>query len=158
MMLIEIIVYIALFSFMMVVTMSSIVQLWHLVTKYHKKSVALINLTAAHDLFVDDVRHAPTDLSAWKVTSPTELIWQQFDGTHRGWLYEKNSLFRIEGTYTHRWYATTKNIVAADIKKIAFCCHLDKKKTAMTRVDISLEDDYHTIDAYAVPLQQLLYR
>ncbi len=151
--LIELIIYLALFTFIAMASMNFIVRFWHISLQYQKKQVSLINLMAAHDLLLYDIRHAPDSKTAWKVQKETELIWQQ-DTTDIGWLYEKEALFRIEGIYKAKeevWHTKTKNLVVPALKSVLFTYHGNGQ---VRWVDFSFIDAYHTINARAILLER----
>ena len=154
--LIELMIYLALITFIMLASISLIVRFWQTSMWYQKKQVALITIIAAHDLLSDDIWRAPCIKTAWKVQKKTELVWQREDGTYIGWLYEKKSLFRIEGMYKEKegaWHKKTKNVVVLVLKDILFKCQNNED---VESVDFSLMDDYYTIDARAIPLERLI--
>lgn len=154
--LIELIVYLALFTFIAMASISFITRFWQTSMQYQKRQVSLINLMAAHDLLCNDIRHAPRNKTAWKMRHATELIWQRQDGIDIGWLYENEALFRSEGLYNEKegiWHKRTKNLVAPALQKVLFTCHGNED---IAWVDFSLIDAYHTIDARVILLQQLM--
>lgn len=153
--LIELLIYLTLFTIMTMVMMHWVVHLWHTCMQYEKMRTSLINLTAAHDLFVYDIYYAPSAKIAWKVQTAHCLIWHQNE-KDIGWLYEQGKLFRIEGMYQESqaiWRKKTKNIVASSMKNVTFTCHGD---TEIAWIDIHMIDTYHTIDTRILLAQRYI--
>ncbi len=82
----------------------------------------VINAYMAHDIFMRDARMSPTRESAWKKITLTELIWHTKDHDI-GWIFEHNTLIRIEGQYNRQrqtWRKKTRSIVAQHIASVTF--------------------------------------
>ncbi len=153
-MLIELLIYLALFAFITVIGMEWITSVWTRSLAYEKKRLSLLNLSAAHDLLSHDLRYAPASSKSWKVQEPHELIWQQASHGDIGWVYEESNLFRSEGIYKkqeERWIKRTKNLVAVGVKNVIFTC---PRAAEIKWIDVTLVDAHHTVDSRLFLLQR----
>lgn len=139
MLLIELLLYLTLFTGMALVTMRWAVGMWQISYHMQKKRTALLHIISAHDLLVHDLQQVLPD--AWQLHESTCLIWQGLD-EDKGWLYEKESLWRIQGIYNNpekQWYKKSKNLVAPGLKKVHFTYR-------GAWIDCTLENEYYAIN------------
>lgn len=139
--LVELMVYLVLFTGITIATIRWAAGVWQTSCYFQQRRIALINLMAAHDLLVHDIQQAPKDAQKWKLYTPHCLIWQgSVDDI--GWLYDKESLWRIQGIYTKgQWHKKSKNLAAPAIKKVCFTYHAGDNPW----IDCTLENSYGAI-------------
>ncbi|MCX5922020.1 MAG: hypothetical protein NTX86_01700 [Candidatus Dependentiae bacterium] len=120
--LVECVIYCGLFSMMMMVLFNWMIPM-HMRLKASSSRIAkLIELYAACDVLTRDIRMASANTDQWKKVTEQELIWHS-RGVDIGWSFEKNSLFRSEGTYnasSQSWVKKTKNLIADNVDTVKF--------------------------------------
>ncbi len=153
---IEFLVYLAIFSLIIMISMDWIVRLWQTCLFYSKKRVCLVNLSAAHDMLIRDLQNAPSSAANWKMKTTSQLIWTASTKKDICWMYENNTLVRIEGSYNEKkkqWKKKTKNLVASSIKKANFTC---KEEGQIGYVDFTIADAYYTMNNSVMLLKRSL--
>jgi len=99
-----------------------VAQLWPFYMKQTKKTTTLINLYTAHDVFIRDIKEAPSSRKHWKKINPHELIWHVAHNDI-GWAIDKGALIRQEGRYdtnTMEWHNKTKSLIVPNITTVLF--------------------------------------
>lgn len=116
-MLIEFLVYLALFSIIMLALMGMVAQLWIPAMGYTKKQTCRIDLVTAHDCFIRDIKMAKAEKKFWKIISFNALVFTS--GEHDvGWLIKEGNLIRIEGIFDSKKAAWDKQVKSLIVKKI----------------------------------------
>ena len=118
----EAVCYVALSTLIVFFLMQCIVTTTLSLKKVCTSNAAFCQLFAAHHLLEFDLQSAPQSLRDWKLISDSALVWKgaQID---RGWLFEKNKVSRIHGTYNaseQKWTKKVKHIVARGIDRLQF--------------------------------------
>jgi hypothetical protein len=126
-MLMEFLIYLALFTVIMLALMGMVAQLWIPAMSYTKKQSCRIDLVTAHDCFMRDVKNAKAEKTSWKIISSNTLIFTA--GDHDiGWTVKEGDLIRIEGTFNVKkatWQKATKSLIVKDIDKTIFAINGD---------------------------------
>lgn len=156
--LIECICYIALFSLIMVFFLRYVVSTTLHIKKITKDVVSLSHAMAAQQLLEHDIWSAPSISTDWKLIADKSLIWKTNEGD-RGWLFEKNNLYRIHGAYDdfeHQWTKKIKHVVARAIESVHFTVFYKgfelNKTVSAVQFSIAMQGDTHSI-MHTVALQ-----
>ncbi len=148
--LLEVIIYILLFSFITLATSLWIARLWQFCVAKEKKQVSLITLYCAHDILSRDICNAPADKTKWKENNETCLIWHTQKGDI-GWTQDDGQLVRIEGRYNKKqkkWTKKTKNKLATT-KRVQFKVVGD---TYIDYVEFTIADDITSVKNIVSPI------
>lgn len=118
----EFIVYLGLFSIIILALTGMVAQLWVPAMHYTKKQTSYVDLAAAHDCFIRDVKKAKAEKIFWKKISPDALIFNT--GTHDiGWLIKEGNLIRLEGSFNQKkaiWDKKTMSLIVRNIDVAQF--------------------------------------
>ncbi len=141
--LLEFLVYFMLLSFLATTIFSWLAHSHHTLKNRSRQATELLQLYAAHDVLVRDLRAAPALREHWKKIHTKELIWHV--GNHDvGWRVEDKKLLRLEGRYDaekQQWMKKTKSVVAD--KVAAFVCLCEQGNAAgyqvVERVDFEIQ-------------------
>lgn len=102
----------------------------------HSESVKLfMQLQSAQDALMRDLYSASSDVAAWKILSPEEIVFKN-NGDDIGWSVRDNALYRVAGTYdqqTKAWSRTTKSLIAMDIRECFFTMKYDDRDSKKIR-------------------------
>ena len=120
------------FLFIMLVTT---VFRWFTITHQQAMSVmrSPMHLACALDMFVRDVRMAPSSAHAWKKVTDDELIWQG-NGQDIGWHIFQGMLWRYQGSYNasnDTWRKKSKNVVAHIPSSLAFKVYVETHESVL---------------------------
>ena len=102
----------------------------------------LAEVHTAADLFARDMRSAPPGYGSWKVLHARELVWLQGTGAI-GWLYKKNKVWRLIGTFDEMrgiWTKKAKSLVARGVDSCRFSPRrrFDRGNEGIAAFDIEL--------------------
>lgn len=118
----EFLVYLALFTVIMLALTGMVTQLWIPAMSYTKKQSCRIDLVTAHDCFIRDVKTAKAEKSSWKTISSNMLIFSA--GDHDvGWTVKEGDLMRIEGAFNLKkgtWEKPIKSLIVKNVDKVFF--------------------------------------
>ena len=152
--LIELLIYLTLFSFIAMASVHFMVNLWNTMIKVGKKRFSLITLCTAHDVLLRDLERAPCQKEAWKQRLSSSIIWHQHNKQcDIGWVYEKKSLVRLEGNYDitkKRWHKKVQNLIAPAVKK--FNCMWHEHDGKIDRIDFEITDELYSMSNRAILL------
>jgi hypothetical protein len=116
-MLMEFIIYLGLFSIIMLALTGMVAQLWAPAMHYSKKQTSCIDLVTAHDCFIRDVKKAKAEKIFWKKISPDALIFNI--GTHDiCWSVKEGNLIRLEGSFDQKQAIWDKKIRSLIVRNI----------------------------------------
>ncbi len=144
----EFLIYLALFSIIVAISVTGFSHLWITCMDYSNKRVSVINLYTAHDLLARDIRAAPADKKQWKCMTPSSIIWHATNKKDIGWAQEGSNLVRIEGIYAatqKKWKKKTKNIVAKSMQTVRFDCVGNEADEKIDRVSYTIADKRESI-------------
>jgi len=112
--LMELLTYLALFSFLIVVLMRSLGFTTQKLNTEMQHAYALTQLYATGQLMLRQLECAPTDQSDWYCMQDDQIVWHVGD-KEIGWCFEDNTLMRKEGRYDHerQQWIKKKSIVGA---------------------------------------------
>ena len=116
--LISFLLYLTLFSMIMLFICHIIVSLIIPSFTNIRHTQSIIAMHVATDIFVRDIHNIDKSV-IWKHTIPTEIIWHT-GKQDIGWRLQDTCLERIEGVYNNGWKDKTVSIVANGIRNIDF--------------------------------------
>ncbi len=117
---IEVLIYLCLFAVIATASASWIAHLWTMFVNQSGKRTTLLNLYSAHDVIMRDARSAPQDPSKWKKRDTNFILWNCGE-KDIGFMVEKDSLMRVEGTFDgERWQRVTKSVLIKPIEQVSF--------------------------------------
>jgi len=113
--------------------------------EHARRARQLAEVYTAADLFARDIRSAPSGYGCWKVLHTQELVWLQGVGA-LGWLYKKNKLWRVSGTYDEMrgtWSKKAKTLVARKLESCRFLPRrrFDRGNEGIAAFDLELASD-----------------
>ena len=121
-MLMEFLIYLALFAVIMLALMGMVAQLWIPAMSHTKRQSCRIDLVTAYDCFIRDVKTAQAEKTSWKIISANAIVFTA--GDHDiGWTVKEGNLIRIEGTFNVKkatWQKATKSLIIKNIDKTIF--------------------------------------
>ena len=120
--LIELLVYLVIFSSFIVLFMRTIVFSVHQLGIQNNQAYAVAQLYATEQQMIRDFERAPAGETDWNCVADTQVVWHA-ENTDIGWCFENNMLVRREGIYDtekQQWKKKTTNIGAKNIEKGSF--------------------------------------
>ncbi len=120
--LIELLVYLILFSFFIVLFMRTFAFSTHQLGVQNNQAYAVVQLYATEQQMIRDFEKAPTGETDWKCVADTQVIWHA-GSTDIGWCFENNTLVRKAGTYNtekQQWKKKTTTLGVKNIRKGSF--------------------------------------
>ncbi len=121
-MLMEFLVYLAIFSIIMLALSGMVAKLWIPAMECTRKQTCCIDLVTAHDCFTRDIRIAKAEKKFWKHMSEQAIVFKS-GWRDVGWCVKDGDLIRIVGTFNQKkneWDKQAKSLIVKKIDQISF--------------------------------------
>lgn len=125
----ECVISLAVLAMIAFLTHTLLFRSWQFCTNRSQHCFAVMELYAAHDAMVHDMRWAPGDKTLWKRYEPRELVWSISDKDIGYSVSKDNALIRTEGKFNmteKKWHNAVKSTLAKAITNLTFTRSSDK--------------------------------
>lgn len=148
--LIEFIIYLMLFSIIVLLTSQWLVLSVGPLQKNNNILRDIVSLHTAHDVFMRDMISAPSHIDQWLERNSDLLIWRK-NSTHIGWQIKNNRLIRISGNYDgSQWHKKTQSLIAHNLDAV-FTLHIVQDHVDLIQCDLATKKDNQKVRVIAVP-------